>query len=319
MLAISVSLLSGTCLALDVEPNCTITELKAELEEIHPVPPMHEMKLMQMAPDSRELNDGDQITTEVQAVIVPSPARILSAIEDFLTRVELMGYTNYKHYDIEDFLDEFESLDRSDDTTESLMAAFALLGTCPNVPEAIFEQLPARILSAIDDLLYELDRANRSDDTAECLMAACALLDTCPNVPEAIFEDLLTMIMTRGRIDIDFCEIVDMPSVRLGLARLGSAFGRSCGDPEPYIDDLCAVFGDGDDTYFDDFCMTYVAVHAIIEIAKRCKPLPPSLLRHAQTIIFILQELVDMMNLDGVAICEECQRVIELLELDGTR
>ena len=58
MFALSVRFLDGTCRSIELGPDNTIADLRAELER-H-VPPMHGVKLMQ---DQQELKDTDHKVT----------------------------------------------------------------------------------------------------------------------------------------------------------------------------------------------------------------------------------------------------------------
>ena len=62
---LNVRFLDGTCRSIELGPDKTIADLRAELER-H-VPPMHGIKLVQ---DLQELKDTDQINGEVQAITV---------------------------------------------------------------------------------------------------------------------------------------------------------------------------------------------------------------------------------------------------------
>ncbi len=61
-------------------PDSTIAELRADLERDRALPPLHELRLFHGA---RELQDGDSLEIEVQAVASASPAKAAEIVVEY--------------------------------------------------------------------------------------------------------------------------------------------------------------------------------------------------------------------------------------------
>ena len=87
MVPVFVRFFEGTRLRVWLQSLFSIADLRVILDYVRPVAPMHEIKLTQ---DLRELKDGDQINTELQAVITPSLDKAVAAIEDCMGAIEVI-------------------------------------------------------------------------------------------------------------------------------------------------------------------------------------------------------------------------------------
>ena len=70
--------MGGDCKCVDLPPDATLADLRAEL--LRELPPLHDVKLFD---GLRELTDDCKVDIELQAVSVPSPDMALAVLTRF--------------------------------------------------------------------------------------------------------------------------------------------------------------------------------------------------------------------------------------------